>query len=104
VAIGKAIEAELGDRRGTNQYTEKEDCQNFGEAISGKRKDDIAAEQAGFGNKETYRQAKKVVESGIPEIIEKMDNGEIAVSVAAVAITSCSGPADCFLFGIQSIP
>ena len=64
VAIGLAVEAELSNRKGSNQYKSKVDCQNFGE-INGERKDDIVAEKSGFGNKETYRQAKNVVDSEI---------------------------------------
>ena len=64
VAIAKAIESELGERRGRPS---KEKCQNFDE-LKEKRTDDIAAQKAGFGNKETYRQAKKVVEEGTPRI------------------------------------
>lgn len=36
---------------------------------------DTAAKRAGLGNKETARQAKKVVESGAPGLVEAMDAG-----------------------------
>ena len=60
VAIGLAVEAELGNRRGSNQYQVKGELpQNFAEA-AGKETREIAAQKAGFGNAETYRQAKTV--------------------------------------------
>jgi len=46
-----------------------------------------AAKQAGLGNKETARQAKAVVSEGAPELIEKMDSGEVSISAAAVVAT-----------------
>ena len=53
LAIGKALEARLGERRGgTNP-------QNFGE-LRGRESAEVAAEKAGFGNPETYRQAKEI--------------------------------------------
>lgn len=56
VAVGRAIEEEIkAQRQGNNQHTPKEGTQKFAAAESAQ----IAAEKAGFGNKETYRQAKK---------------------------------------------
>ena len=81
VAIGKQIEALLAGRRGSNQYRLKELPQNFGEALLGKETADVAAEKAGFGNPETYRQAKRVVEEGSDALIEAVDDG-LAVSTA----------------------
>ncbi len=90
VAIGKAIEEALGNRRG--QRTDLGVCaenaqgglrQNFAEVANGKRTDQIAAEKAGFGNKETYRQAKTVTEQGAQELVEAMDTGRASVSAAA---------------------
>lgn len=69
VAIAKAIESELGERRGRPS---KEKCKNFNE-LKEKRTDEIAAEKAGFGNHVTYRQAKKVVEEGTSELIAALD-------------------------------
>jgi hypothetical protein len=57
VAIGLAVEESLGERRGRPK---KENTQNFAELNQGKETAQVAAEKAGFGNKETYRQAKKV--------------------------------------------
>lgn len=90
-AIAKAVEEEIGNRRGQrNDLKSEGQCcllddglrQNFVEV--GKRTDDIAAEKAGFGNRETYKQAGKVVENGTQELIEAMDKGEIAISTAAI--------------------
>lgn len=78
VEIGKALEAELGERRGRPT----EIVQNFAQ-LPGEKTRDMAAKAAGFGNAETYRQAKKVVEEGAPELIEAMDSGKVSVSAAA---------------------
>ena len=82
VAIGRALENTIGNRKGGNQYQNKELPQNFGEA---KRNEtaEVAAKKAGFGNPETYRQAKKVVEKGVPELVQKVDDGTVSISVAA---------------------
>ena len=58
--------------------------QNFAQVPPGVKTRQIAAKKAGFGNPETYRQAKQVVNTGTPELIEAVDKGEIAVSRAAV--------------------
>ena len=71
VAIGLAVEAELGNRRG--QRTDLAGGglpQNFAEVPQGKETREIAADKAGFGNPETYRQAKAVVQNASPELIE----------------------------------
>ncbi|KAB2792575.1 hypothetical protein F9K96_05385 [Brucella anthropi] len=81
VAIAQAVEAQLGNRQG--QRTDVELPQYFAE-VKGKETRKIAAEKAGFGNPETYRQAKAVVETGVPELVDKMDAGEVSVSGAAL--------------------
>lgn len=89
VEIGKAVEAELGKRQGQRTDLANKNqggllgelSQNFDEVPKG-RTDVIAAQKAGFGNNETYRQAKTVVEKGIPELAEAMDS-TIAISTAA---------------------
>lgn len=83
VAIAKAIEEALGNRQG--QRTDKvtgELPQFFGE-VKGKETAQIAAKAAGFGNVETYRQAKTVIKEAIPELVNAVDRGEIAISTAA---------------------
>lgn len=75
-AIGRAIEAELGNRRGVNQHTRN--CgEPRGESV------DIAAQRAGFKSAETYERAKTVVERGAPEVIKAMDSGEVSIAAAA---------------------
>lgn len=80
VAIAEALRAEMGNRRGVNQHT-KEDVQDF--AHAGRKTREIVAEKAGFGNAETYRQAKTVVEKGVPELVDAMDRGDVSISAAA---------------------
>lgn len=90
MAIGKAVEEELGKRQGqrTDLVSEEQEQmfgelpQNFAE-VAGKETLEIAASKSGFGNKETYRQAKTVTENATPELIEAMDKGDIAISTAA---------------------
>jgi ParB-like nuclease domain len=60
VAIGRAVEESLGERRGRPS---EEKPQHFAE-YSGRETRDIAAGKSGFGNAETYRQAKVIVEKG----------------------------------------
>lgn len=81
VAIGKAIEELIGSRQG--QRTDTELQQNFAEVEPGKQTREVAAEKAGFGNAETYRQAKKVIEAGAPELVSAMDAGDVSISAAA---------------------
>jgi ParB family chromosome partitioning protein len=77
VEIGKALEARLGERRG------KDNRQNVAE-LKGRRSDELAAEKAGFGNRTTYEQAKKVVEKAVDEVLAQMDCGDLSISAAAV--------------------
>ncbi len=55
VAIGQALEAELGERRGGDKKSNAKNL-DIDPSISGQRTDTIAAEKSGFGNPETYRQ------------------------------------------------
>lgn len=54
---------------GSNQYQQKVGAQNFAEAPQGESRD-IAAKAVAW-NRETYRQAKAVVDSGNDEAIEQ---------------------------------
>lgn len=90
VGIGKAVEQELGKRQG--QRTDLgsdpggllgEPVQNFAQVESGQKTIAVAAEKAGFGNKETYRQAKTVIEKAEPELVAAVDSGKVAISTAA---------------------
>jgi N6-adenosine-specific RNA methylase IME4/ParB-like chromosome segregation protein Spo0J len=79
-AIGREIEVYVGERRG------RDNPQNLAE-LKGKETRTIAAEKAGFGNAETYRQAKAIVENGAPELIAAVDANDISVSAgAAIAL------------------
>jgi hypothetical protein len=44
---------------------------------------DSVSKQAGFDNRETCRQAKKVVANGSPQFIEAMARDQVAISTAA---------------------
>jgi len=77
VAIGKAMEAKFGERRG------RQNPRNCAE-LKGDDTREIAAKRAGFSSKDTYERAKKVVDAGVPELVEAMDMGDISVSTAAV--------------------
>jgi hypothetical protein len=44
---------------------------------------DTAAKMAGFGNRETARQAETVVARGVSQLVQTMDSGGAAISVAA---------------------
>jgi len=80
VEIGKALESQLGERRGR-------DNREYIPELKGRRTTELAAEKAGFGNRKTYDQAKRVVDHGAPELVEAMDAGEISIQAAAVIAT-----------------
>ena len=82
VAIGKALEVELGDRQG--QRTDRELPEYIPEVEPGVETREFAAKKAGFGNYKTYEQAKKVVDQGAPELVAAMDAGEISINAASV--------------------
>jgi hypothetical protein len=65
VAIARAIERQIGNRRGQR-------VQDFAQVGPGQKTRDAAAEGAGFGNHETYRQAAKVVANGTARLIQAM--------------------------------
>jgi len=79
VEIARRIEAALAGRHGKNQHT-KEDVQTFAAPDSGNSRD-IAAKSVGWSG-ETYRKAKKVIESGDEELKESVDSGEVSVNRA----------------------
>ena len=83
VAIAKAVDEEIGNRQG--QRTDRaEPLQNFAEVAPGQTTREAVAKAAGFGNAETYRQAKTVVDKADPALVQAMDKGEIAISTAAI--------------------
>jgi len=82
VAIGRAIEAEIGKRQG--RRTDLEPVENLPQVPPGTKTRELAAEKAGFGNARTYQQAKKVTEDGAPELVAAMDAGEVSIDAAAL--------------------
>ena len=96
VAIAKAIEEELKATRplgrpkaddGQCELIDPEITENFRE-LKGRETAEIAATKAGFGNETTYRQARKVTEEAIPELVDAMDKGEISISAAAKLVNA----------------
>jgi ParB family chromosome partitioning protein len=89
IAIGKALEAEAGERRGRPGQESPADSETLKNVHSGahfpkgEKTRDIAAKVAGFKSHQTYEQAKKVINSGTPELTAAMDKGEVSVSAAA---------------------
>jgi len=81
VELAKQIEGRLAGRQG--QRTDLQPPQNLGEVKSPKEREsaDIAAKAVGW-NRESYRQAKHVVESGEENIIKDMDSGVKSVKEA----------------------
>jgi hypothetical protein len=82
VAIGKAIEAEIGKRQG--QRTDKGLPVNCTEVEPGVETRDVAAAKAGFDSASTYERAKRVVEKAVDEVVAQMDAGDLSISAAAV--------------------
>jgi hypothetical protein len=58
--------------------------QKIAQVEPGRKTRGAAAERAGFGNHETYRQAAKVVQNGTPRLIRAMDGGRVSISAAAL--------------------
>lgn len=85
VAIARAIANEIGDRRGTNQHS-KEVPQNIADAHKGQETREFAAKKAGFGNRESFRQAEAVTERAAPELVEAMDSGKVSIFAAHKAL------------------
>jgi protein gp37 len=81
VAIGKAIEELIGSRQG--QKSDDLLVEISPQVGSSPKTREVAAKAAGFGNDFTYRQAKKVVEEGAPELLAAMDAGTVSVNAAA---------------------
>jgi DNA modification methylase len=84
VAIAKAIEKQIGNRRGQRANTQR--VQKIAQLDPGEKTRDKAAEKAGFGNHETYRQAAKVVQHGTPNLIQAMDEGKVSISAASILV------------------
>lgn len=85
VAIGQALEGQISaDAEKRMKAGVANPPENFPE---GGETRDLAAKAAGFGNGKTYEQAKAVVATGAPELIEAVDKGEASVSAAEALLT-----------------
>lgn len=80
VAIAMAIADELNERRGRPRSAEK--VQEIAPIPRGEKTRAFAAKKAGFGNHETFRQARHVVEKAEPELVDAMDRGVVSISAA----------------------
>jgi hypothetical protein len=76
VAIAKALQQEIGERRGNPSI--RRNCSE----LNG-RSDDIVAKKAGFSSADSYLRAKKVVEQGTSQLVDAMDADKVAISTAA---------------------
>lgn len=74
VAIGQALEKLMPERRGNVAHVPH---------LKGEKTRDIAAKKAGFSSTGQYRNTKKVVEQGSPELVEAMDTGIASIRAAA---------------------
>ncbi|WP_206186263.1 hypothetical protein [Thauera propionica] len=71
MALAQAIAERLGKRQG--QRTDLGTSGNISPSDDAGRTKDIAAAKAGLGSGKTLEAAQKVVERGIPELVEAMD-------------------------------
>ena len=81
-AIGRAIEEELGNRRG-----QRTDIAAIAAKSDAGRTVDLAAKRAGFKSAESFKRAKTVVDRGIPELKAAIDMGDIKIDAAAKIAT-----------------
>lgn len=81
VAIAEAVKATIGERRGNPEL--KPNVHDGAQLEPGRKTRDIVAAKAGFGSHKSYESAKRVVDKGIPELVEAMDKGEVSISKAA---------------------
>ncbi len=79
VSIGMAYGAESGKRQGARTDLKP------GKVKA--RSDTLEADYVGFKNRDTYRQAKKVITCGVLELVQAMDDKRIAISTAAKLIS-----------------
>ncbi len=79
VALAEAIEARLPKRDGIRHDTAP--AKEIFPELKGQNRD-IAAAKAGLGSGKTLEAAQKVVERGIPELVEAMDRGKVTIHAA----------------------
>lgn len=77
VAIAEAVRLELGERRGGDQSAKSDTL-----PLTGRKTREIAAERAGFGGHTTFAKAKRVIDHGVPELVDAMDSGVISIHAA----------------------
>jgi ParB-like nuclease domain len=107
VALGKALEALIGSRQGqrTDQVETTQPVANLPQAepgsgasssplvgkipqvAPGQKTREVVAKAVGYGNEKTYRQAKRVVDNGVPALVDAMDRGEVSKPDAALMAT-----------------
>jgi ParB-like chromosome segregation protein Spo0J len=92
VAIAKALEREAPERRGRPGKNRHRD-----DAFQDGRTDDRVAELTGFESRQSYRQAKKVVERGSSKLILAMDEGRVSITAAALLAEADADQQDAIL-------
>ena len=83
VAIGKAVEDLLGERRGRPEIKVNKGadfCTLKNNTKTGIKTRDIAAQKAGFGSHDTYVKAKTITEKATPEQLKKVNSGECSIN------------------------
>jgi hypothetical protein len=80
VAIASAKEVEIGKRSGRPS---SEIVALGPQFTPGEKTREIAARKAGFSSATNYRRAKFAVDKGIPDLVEALDRGDIAIRPAA---------------------
>jgi hypothetical protein len=98
VALADALRQEMGNRQG--QRTDLADPtrpdqrlpHDGAEVEPARETREAVARRAGFGSREEHRRARRVVERGVPDLVEAMDQG--SVSIAAAAEVAALPPAE----------
>lgn len=85
LAIAQRIAERLQGPNGTRQGQRSDlvTSGNISPSDDAGRTKDIAAAKAGLGSGKTMEAAQKVVERGIPELVEAMDSGRVSIHAAA---------------------
>ena len=92
VAIAEALEQEVPERRGRPGKNRHHD-----DTFHPGRTDDRVAELTGFESRQSYRQAKKVVERGSSKLIVAMDEGRVSITAAALLAEAVPDEQDAIL-------
>lgn len=82
LAIAQRIAERLCPPGETRQGRPSKSAANASDFERGKTAD-IVARQSGLGSAETLKRAQKVVEHGVPELVEAMDAGKVSIHAAA---------------------